>query len=107
MDKLPIIILYEEYWRKYNPILVNGYVYVMDWKEKTNGCYLLDSKGNRYEYNSYPDSRTVEGKLEFTSDSKYDFCCEFVMTKYDATENITAVIDFMGKPVKIELKQIR
>lgn len=81
--------------------------YTTEEKEKTDGCYLLDSKGNRYEYNSYQNSRTVEGKLEFTSDSKYDFCCEFMMTKYNATENITAVIDFMGKPVKIELKQIR
>lgn len=100
-------ILYEEYWRKCNPILVHGWIYVMDWNDRTEGCYLLDSEGNRYDYNSNPNSRTIDGRLEFTNDSKYDFYCDYVMTKYDATENITAVIDFMGEPVKIELKQIR
>ena len=44
--------------------------------------------------------------LNFVIGNQFDFYETFGMTKYNATDKITAVIEFYGEPVKIELEKI-
>lgn len=42
----------------------------------------------------------------FTSDDTFDFYETFGMTKNDATDKITAIINYYGEHYKIELEKI-
>lgn len=94
--------MYEEYYKKYFPIGNTAEDYV-SWLEKSEGNYIINSKNNKYIVSSHVGG---DGSMEFIEGNKYNYCAQFEMTKYDATDKITAVIDFYGEPVKIELEKI-
>lgn len=95
--------MYEEYMYKTKPINTNGFYY--SWKKMTDGCYILNSEGNKFEC-SY-NNLGRKASAEFIEGNKYNYYQTFEMTKYNATDRITAVIEFYGKPVKIELEIIK
>ena len=94
--------MYEEYYKKYFPIGNTAEDYV-SWLEKSEGNYIMNSKNNKYIESSHVGG---DISMEFIEGNKYKYCTQFEMTKYDATNKITAVIDFYGEPVKIELEKI-
>lgn len=95
-------VMYEEYYTKLYPISTNGYHYYT-WGELTDGCYIQDLNGKKFSCSKNIDRKA---KAKFIDDNKYDYYNTFEMTKYDATDKITIVIDFYKEPVKIELEKI-
>lgn len=93
--------MYEEYHAKSQPINVTGITYA--WGTPTEGCYVLDSNGNKFKSTMSPSRKA---HLDFTDGNQFDFYETFEMTKYNSTDNITVIIDFYGEPVKIGLEKI-
>lgn len=92
--------LAENYYRQFSLIRYDGYVWGAPWLERTQGCYVTNSKGEKFIF----DSRN-HGNTEPPIKDKYYFNGCFSMTKFDATDKITVVIDFDGQPVHIELEK--
>lgn len=95
--------LYVQYYKKLRVINPTGYPGV-NWIERTDGCYALDSNGNKFGYaygqnSGYP-------KTEFIDGNKYHYHGTFGMTQYDATDEIYIILDFQGEPVQLNLKRI-
>ena len=94
--------MYEEYRAKSQPINVTGITYA--WGTSTEGCYVLDSNGNKFKSTMSPSRKA---HLDFIDGNQFDFYETFGMTKYDSTDKITVVIDFYGQPVKVELQKVK
>ena len=95
--------LWNDYQNKANPIDVTGYsVFIIGEQEDSDGCYILNSNGEKFKSTMSPSRKYNE---KFVKGNQFDFYETFGMTKYDATDKITAVIEFYGEPVKIELKK--
>ena len=94
--------MYEEYRAKSQPINVTGITYA--WGTPTEGCYVLDSNGNKFKSTMSPSRKA---HLDFEDGNKFDFYETFGMTKYDSTDNITVIIEFYGEPVEIKLEKIK
>lgn len=92
--------LYETYYKQRYLINFNGSP-IFPWSEKTEGCYVLNSKGEKFE-TDYRNHKRTESPVK----DKYSFNTVFAMTKVNATDKITVVIDFKGEPVKIELEKV-
>ena len=96
--------LWNDYQNKANPIDVTGYsVFIIGEQEDSDGCYILNSNGEKFKSTMSPSRKYNE---KFVKGNQFDFYETFGMTKYDATDKITAVIEFYGEPVKIELEKI-
>ena len=93
--------MYAEYMKRRDPIKTLG-LGPLPWDEPSEGCYIENSNGERF----FPQSNVPYSKSDFIDDNRYQYYEVFEMTKYDATNKITAVIDFCGEPVKIELEII-
>lgn len=99
-ENSPFKSMYEDYYTKQYPIgnVRENYIY---WYPKTEGNYIMNSNGERFFVSS---SVGTNGRYSFVENNKFDYYTTFDMTKYDLTENITAIIELYGKPIKIELK---
>lgn len=75
----------------------------MPWIKETEGSYIQTSNGNKFYISETGFSNQ---RNSFNEDNTYEFYNKFDMTKYDATDSITAVIELYGLPVKIWLKRI-
>lgn len=73
-------------------------------KKSSNGCYVLNARGEKFTSTMSP-SRKYNNR--FVEGNQFDFYETFGMTKYDATDKITVVIDFYGEPFKIELEKAK
>lgn len=93
--------MYIEYNEKCWPIRVNGDP-VASWLDYTDGCYIENSKGEIFKCSN---SSSRKQNSEFLEGDIYDFYETFDMTKYDATDKITVVIEVYGKPYRIELEK--
>lgn len=96
------VTLLENYYTNLYLIRTYGYIPWVPWIEKTDGCYIQNSNGEKFYYEI--------SKKEFTEPENkniYWYNANFSMTKFDATDEITAVIDFKGQPVRIELEKIK
>ena len=99
--------IWNDYYTKSKPITVDGrnlFLVGEARNEKTEGCYVLNSNGEKFECTMSP-SRIQ--KRNFVKGNQFDFYETFGMTKNDATDKITVIIDFYGEPVKIELEKIK
>ena len=97
--------MWNDYYTKAHPVNVTGYdVFIVGEREDSDGCYILNSNGEKFKSTMSP-SRKANGN--FVKGSQFDFYETFSMTKYNATDKITAVIEFYGEPVKIELEKIK
>ena len=52
-------------------------------------------------------SPSRKANANYVNGNQFDFYETFSMTKYEATDKITVVIDFYGEPVTIELEKIK
>lgn len=99
--------IWNDYQTKSHPINNDG---VNVWlvgearEERTKGCYVLNSDGKEFRSTMSPSRKY---NANYIKGSQFDFYETFSMTKYDATDKITVVIDFYGEPVKIELEKIK
>lgn len=95
--------MYIEYNNKCWPVRVNGSP-VASWLDYTEGCYIENDKGEKFKCSNSPARKQ---NSEFLDGNIYDFYETFDMTKFDATDKITAVIEVYGKPYKIELEKLK
>ena len=110
------IEMYSNYYNQLYPINITGEPRVV-WENKTEGCYILNSnkekfgcamemtgrkQNSNFKYNETIDENGLS-TVEYTGE--FDFYETFEMTKYDATDKITLVIDYYGKPVHIVLEK--
>ncbi len=102
-NKSPYKELYENYYTKHFPTSIKAVRIYMPWIEETEGCYIQTSNGNKFYISEQNCAKT---RNSFNEDNTYEFYNKFDMTQYDATENITAVIELYGVPVKIWLKKV-
>ncbi len=94
--------MFSNYQNNRYPVRLLGEYPIM-WENKTDGCYILNSKGEKF-YSTLQSDRYQ--CYNFEKDSKqYNFGETFEMNKYTATDKITMVIDFKGRPVHIELEK--
>lgn len=93
--------LLEDYYNKVYLIRTNGTIPWIPGIERTEGCYVLNSKGEKFRVD-YKNHKRTDPPI----DDKYCFNVCFSMTKFDATDNITVTIDFKGEPVHIELEKV-
>ncbi|MBR3614367.1 MAG: DUF4179 domain-containing protein [Clostridia bacterium] len=98
----PYIELYENYYTKHFPTSIKAVRLYMPWVEETEGCYIQTSDGNKFYIS---ESGCANQRNSFNEDNTYEFYNKFDMTKYDATDYISAVIELYGSPVKIFLKR--
>ena len=99
--------VWNEYHTKSSPISINGtnlFLVGEAKNKKTEGCYVLNSNGEKFKSTMSPSRKANNN---FVQGNKFDFYETFGMTKYDATDKITVIIDFYGEPVKIELEKIK
>ncbi len=92
--------LIESYYTQLCLIRLDGSVLSVPWIKRTEGCYVVNSKEEKFLFDSKNHNRT-----EPPIKDKYCFNACFSMTKFDATDKITVVIDFNGQPVPIELEK--
>lgn len=99
--------LWNDYQRKAHPINNDG---INMWlvgearNESAKGCYVINSDGEEFRSTMSPSRKYNQN---FVKGNQLDFYETFGMTKYDATDKITVVIEFFGEPVKIELEKIK
>lgn len=101
-NESPYKELYENYYTKHFPTSIKAVRIYMPWVEETEGCYIQTSDGNKFYIS---ERNCANQRNSFNEDNTYEFYNKFDMTQYDATDNITAVIELYGKPVKIWLKR--
>lgn len=94
--------LYKEYYKKASPIRTSGYP-SLNWEAPTEGCYILNSKGEKYMPYKINSPKSME--TGFKDDNKYNYYETFDLLPSNATDKITVVIDFYGEPVHIELEK--
>ena len=85
------------------PINVNGESQIITSNENTEGSYVLNSNNEKFRCTMSP---TRKQNANFIYGNKFDFYETFEMTKYDATNKISVIIEFYGNPVTIELEKI-
>lgn len=106
--------LYEDYHRNTQIINLTGEKRFY-WEEESEGCYVLNSKGEKiadayrsigpgFEYEIVYDEN---GFSSLVYSDIYKSGALFSITKFDIPDKITVVIDFKGSPVKIELERIK
>lgn len=98
----PYIELYENYYTKHFPTSIKAVRLYMPWVEETEGCYIQNSNGDKFYIS---ESGCEKQRNSFNEDDTFEFYNKFDMTKYDATDTITAVIEVYGSPVKILLRK--
>lgn len=94
--------LYIEFNEKNWPIRVNGSS-VAPWIEYTDGCYVTNSHNKKFNYSSNPSRKQYS---KFLDGNKFDFYETFDLTKYDATNTLTVIIEVYGKPYCIKFQKI-
>ena len=103
-NESPYKELYENYYTKHFPTSIKAVRLYMPWIEETEGCYIQTSDGNKFYIS---DSGFAKQRNSFNEDNTYEFYNKFDMTQYDATDDITAVIELYGSPIKIWLKRTK
>lgn len=97
--------IWNDYQTKSHPIDITGYdVFIVGEQEDSDGSYIQNSKGEKFKSTMSPSRKA---NSNFVNENQFDFYETFSMTKYDATDRITVVIEYFGKPVKIELEKIK
>lgn len=106
--------MYKTYWSNRELINYTGEPQFFWSNRKTDGCYVLNSNeekfltfGNSFGNFMYDVTHDENGYTQTSFLNKYKAHFNFNMTKYNATDKITVVIDFKGSPVYIELEKIK
>lgn len=89
--------LWEGYYKNYY-IVGDAINLFMPWLKEDRTCYVENSVGEKFRLK--PISLDA-----FIENDKYDYKAKCEMNKYTATDNISIVIIFDGKPIRIELSK--
>lgn len=93
--------LYEEYYENVYIIKYDGLNPFVPWIKKQEGCYVMNSKGEKFS-KSTNQTVSIPSFENLPPNTYYDI---YDMTKYDATDNITIVINFKNELIHIELEK--
>lgn len=104
LSESPYKEMWNEYYKKFEPILTDGKnSNLIDINvENIEKCYIENANGQKFECTFSPSRKY---RLEWLTGNKYNYYETFGMTKYDATDNIKVILNYYGKPVKIELEK--
>ena len=107
MKELSVTSPYKEMLEKYEeentPILSRGLT--LDVKSDIeDGCYVMNNKGEKFECTMSPSRKC---NYNFIDEDKYDFYETYSMTKYDATDDITMVVNYRGTLEYIKLQKVK
>ena len=107
MNELSVASPYKEMLEKYEkedtPILSRGLT--IDVKSDIeDGCYVMNNKGEKFECTMSPSRKC---NYNFIDGDKYDFYETYSMTKYDATDDITMVVNYRGTLEYIRLQKVK
>lgn len=105
MNELSVTSPYIEMLKKYEeentPILSRGLT--LDIKSDIeDGCYVINNKGEKFECTMSPSRKC---NYNFIDGDKYDFYETYSMTKYDATDDITMVVNYRGTLEYIKMQK--
>ena len=105
MNELSVTSPYIEMLKKYEeentPILSRGLT--LDIKSDIeDGCYVMNNKGEKFECTMSPSRKC---NYNFIDGDKYDFYETYSMTKYDATDDITMVVNYRGTLEYIKMQK--
>ena len=93
----------EKYEKEDTPILSRGLT--IDVKSDIeDGCYVMNNKGEKFECTMSPSRKC---NYNFIDGDKYDFYETYSMTKYDATDDITMVVNYRGTLEYIRLQKVK
>lgn len=98
--------MYIEYHKLCNPVQVSNNLplYGINWLEHTDGSWIENSNGEKFYCTLNPARKQ---NRNFINDTTFDFYETFGMTKSDATDKLTFVINYYGEHYKIELEKIQ
>lgn len=98
--------MYIEYHKLCNPVQVSNNVplYNINWLEHVDGSWIENSKGEKFYCTLNPARKQ---NRNFINDTTFDFYETFGMTKADATNKLTFVINYYGEHYKIELEKVK
>ena len=107
MKELSVTSPYKEMLEKYEdentPILSRGLT--LDVKSDIeDGCCVMNNKGEKFECTMSPSRKC---NYNFIDGDKYDFYETYSMTKYDATDDITMVVNYRGTLEYIKLQKVK
>lgn len=105
MNELSVTSPYIEMLKKYEeentPILSRGLT--LDIKSDIeDGCYVINNKGEKFECTMSPSRKC---NYNFIDGDKYDFYETYSITKYDATDDITMVVNYRGTLEYIKMQK--
>lgn len=107
MKELSVTSPYKEMLEKYEdentPILSRGLT--LDVKSDIeDGCCVMNNKEEKFECTMSPSRKC---NYNFIDGDKYDFYETYSMTKYDATDDITMVVNYRGTLEYIKLQKVK
>lgn len=95
--------LLEEYEINAHPILSRGTTGAVK-SDVEEGCYIMNSEGKKFGCSLSPSRKS---NSNFIDGDKYDFYETYTMTKYNATDDLTMVINYRGTREYIKLQKIQ
>lgn len=109
-----LVDLYVNYNKEKN-FINTGREKIYFWEEETKGSYIVDSNGKEFKCNGAVPAfnfkyETTYDENGFSHPKTLDILegsLIFKMTRFEATDKITAYVEFKGEPVKIELERIK
>ena len=96
--------VYRDYEFKNTPISTTGESRFLPPSEDTDGTYILNSKGEKFECTMNPGRKSI---YQYLSNNTYNYYETFNMTKSNATDTCDVIVDFRGEEVKLKLEKIK
>lgn len=96
--------VYRDYEFKNTPISTTGESRFLPPSEDTDGTYILNSKGEKFECTMSPGRKSI---YQYLSNNTYNYYETFNMTKSNATDTCDVIVDFRGEEVKLKLEKIK
>ena len=98
--------MYIEYYKQLNPVQVSNNLplYGINWLEYMDGSWVENSNGEKFYCTLNPARKQ---NRNFINDTTFDFYETFGMTKSDATDKLTFILNYYGEHHKIELEKIK
>lgn len=93
----------EKYEKDAHPILSRGQTLKIT-SDIEDGCYIMNSNGEKFECSLSPSRKANYGCID---GDKYDYYETYTMTKYDATDDLTMVVNYRGTREVIRLQIIK
>ena len=98
--------LQEQYDKEAHPIMSSGFMSVFYHQEYNieEDCYIMNSNGEKFKCSLSPSRKSNHS---FIDNDKYDYYETYTLTKYDATDEITVILNYRGTREEIKLQKLK